>query len=161
MLGRTSAEYGAWFFLPSIGFMSGNFLVSRLTVRFGIDLLIWWGIALTVIGCIASAVLYVALPGWEMATIFLPQVVVGIGNGLLLPTAVAGAVSIRPQVAGSASGVTGFIQMMIGAVGAQLAGYVLAGAATAMPMLLLMLFFGIATGAAVFVLVTRQPPGPR
>ena len=31
MLGRTSAEYGLWFFLPSIGFMAGNFAVSRLT----------------------------------------------------------------------------------------------------------------------------------
>ena len=33
MLGRTSAEYGLWFFLPSIGFMAGNFAVSRLTGR--------------------------------------------------------------------------------------------------------------------------------
>ena len=31
MLGRTSAEYGLWFFVPSIGFMAGNFAVSRLT----------------------------------------------------------------------------------------------------------------------------------
>jgi DHA1 family bicyclomycin/chloramphenicol resistance-like MFS transporter len=159
MLGRTSAEYGAWFFLPSIGFMSGNFLVSRLTVRFGIDALIWWGIALTVIGCLASAALYVALPGWEMATIFLPQIVVGIGNGLLLPTAIAGAVSIRPQVAGTASGMTGFVQMMIGAAGAQLSGQMLAGASTAMPLLLLMLFFGIATGTVVLILVTRRSAG--
>ncbi len=27
MLGRTSAEYGLWFFVPSIGFMAGNFAV--------------------------------------------------------------------------------------------------------------------------------------
>src|SRR6266699_3720474 len=40
MLGRTSAEYGLWFFVPSIGFMAGNFAVSRLTTRFGIDALI-------------------------------------------------------------------------------------------------------------------------
>ena len=31
MLGHTSAEYGLWFFVPSIGFMAGNFAVSRLT----------------------------------------------------------------------------------------------------------------------------------
>src|SRR6516164_9712400 len=43
LLGRTSAEYGLWFFVPSIGFMAGNFAVSRLTARFGIDALIWWG----------------------------------------------------------------------------------------------------------------------
>src|SRR5207249_10732312 len=131
VLERTSAEYGLWFFIPSIGFMSGNFAVSRLTSRFGVDALIWWGIALTITGCLLNVVVYVALPGWEMATIFLPQIIIGFGNGLLLPTSVAGAVSIRPQVAGPASGVTGFIQMAIGAAAAQLGGQVVAHAAGA------------------------------
>jgi len=155
MLGRTSAEYGLWFFVPSIGFMAGNFAVSRLAARFGIDALIWWGIVLTIVGCLINVLVYIALPGWEMATIFLPQIIVGFGNGLLLPTAIAGAVSIRPQVAGTASGMTGFIQMAVGAVAAQLSGHAIAGASNAMPMLLLMLFFGVATAAAVFALVRR------
>ena len=155
LLGRTSAEYGLWFFLPSIGFMAGNFAVSRLTARFGIDALIWWGIALTIIGCLLNVLVYVALPGWEMATIFLPQIVIGFGNGLLLPTSVAGAVSIRPQVAGTASGTTGFIQMAIGAAAAQLGGHVIAHASDATPMLLLMLMFAIATAIAVWTLVRR------
>ena len=155
LLGRTSAEYGLWFFIPSIGFMAGNFAVSRLTARFGIDALIWWGIALTIIGCVLNVLVYIALPGWEMATIFLPQIVIGFGNGLLLPTSIAGAVSIRPQVAGTASGTTGFIQMAIGAAAAQLGGHVIAHASDAMPMLLLMLMFGIATAIAVWTLVRR------
>jgi MFS transporter, DHA1 family, multidrug resistance protein len=153
LLGRTSAEYGLWFFVPSIGFMAGNFAVSRLTARFGIDALIWCGIALTIIGCLLNVLVYLALPGWEMATIFLPQIVIGFGNGLLLPTSIAGAVSIRPQVAGTASGATGFIQMAIGAAAAQLGGHVIAHASDAMPMLLLMLMFGIATAIAVWTLV--------
>jgi MFS transporter, DHA1 family, multidrug resistance protein len=155
LLGRTSAEYGLWFFVPSIGFMAGNFAVSRLTARFGIDALIWWGIVLTIIGCLLNVLVYLALPGWEMATIFLPQIVIGFGNGLLLPTSIAGAVSIRPQVAGTASGTTGFIQMAIGAAAAQLGGHVIAHASDAMPMLLLMLMFGIATAIAVWTLVRR------
>jgi DHA1 family bicyclomycin/chloramphenicol resistance-like MFS transporter len=155
MLEHTSAEYGLWFFIPAIGFMAGNFAVSRLTTRLGVDALIWWGIALTIAGCLLNVLVYVALPGWEMATIFLPQIVVGFGNGLLLPTSIAGAVSIRPQVAGTASGMTGFIQMTVGALAAQLGGHVVAQAADATPMLLLMLFFGIATAVAVFALVRR------
>jgi MFS transporter, DHA1 family, multidrug resistance protein len=151
MLGRTSAEYGLWFFVPVFGFMAGNFAVSRLAARLGIDALIWWGIALTIAGCLINAAVYFAIPG--MATIFLPHLIIGFGNGLLLPTAIAGAVSIRPQVAGTASGMTGFIQMAIGAVAAQLSGHLVAGATNAMPMLLLMLFFGIATAVAVFALV--------
>jgi MFS transporter, DHA1 family, multidrug resistance protein len=156
MLGHSSAEYGLWFFIPSFGFMAGNFAVSRLARRLGIDALIWWGVALTIAGALVNVAVYVAIPGWEMATIFLPQIIIGLGNGLLLPTAVAGAVSIRPQVAGTASGMTGFIQMAIGAAAAQLSGHVIAGASNAMPMLLLMLGFAIATAAAVFVLVTRR-----
>ena len=155
VLGRTSAEYGLWFFVPSIGFMAGNFAVSRLTAQFGIHALIWWGITLTIFGCVLAVLVYVALPGWEMATIFLPQIVIGFGNGLLLPTSIAGAVSIRPQVAGTASGVTGFIQMAIGAGAAQLSGHIIGHASDAMPMLLLMLAFGLATGVAVFALVRR------
>jgi DHA1 family bicyclomycin/chloramphenicol resistance-like MFS transporter len=155
MLGHTSAEYGLWFFIPAIGFMSGNFAVSRLTARFGVDALIWWGIAFTIVGCLLNLLVYVALPGWEMATIFLPQIVIGFGNGLLLPTSIAGAVSIRPQVAGTASGMTGFIQMSVGAMAAQLGGHVVAQAGDATPMLWLILFFGIATAAAVFTLVRR------
>jgi MFS transporter, DHA1 family, multidrug resistance protein len=135
--------------------MAGNFAVSRLAGRFSIDALIWWGIAFTVVGCLLSVTAYVALPGWEMAAIFLPQIIVGVGNGLLLPTSVAGAVSIRPQVAGTASGVTGFIQMAIGAGAAQLGGYVVAEATDAIPLLLLMLGCGVATGVAVFALVRR------
>src|SRR5260370_31732655 len=50
VLGHTSAEYGVWFFVPSIGFMAGNFAVSRLTGQFGIHALVWWGLGLTVFG---------------------------------------------------------------------------------------------------------------
>jgi DHA1 family bicyclomycin/chloramphenicol resistance-like MFS transporter len=64
-------------------------------------------------------------------------------------------VSIRPQVAGTASGATGFIQMAIGAAAAQLGGNVIAHAPDAMPMLLLMLTFGVATAVAVWTLVRR------
>jgi len=155
MLGRTSAEYGLWFFVPSIGFMSGNFAVSRLTARFGINTLIWWGAVLTVVGALLNAFAYLALPGWEMATIFLPQIIVGFGNGLLLPTSVAGAVSIRPQVAGTASGITGFTQMAIAAGAAQLSGHLVAHASGPIPMMVQMLFFGIATAAAFLLLVRR------
>ena len=122
--------------------------------------MIWWGIVLTIVGCALNALfVYRALPGWEMATVFLPQVVIGFGNGLLLPTSIAGAVSIRPQVAGTASGMTGFIQMAIGAAAAQLSGHVIARRLDAMPMLLLMLLFGLATAAAFLALV-RGARGP-
>ena len=36
-MGRTSAEYGVWFAISSIGYMAGNFVASRLSTRYGID----------------------------------------------------------------------------------------------------------------------------
>ena len=83
-------------------------------------------------------------------------IVIGLGNGLLLPTSIAGAVSIRPQVAGTASGMTGFIQMGIGAVAAQLSGHVIGHASDAMPMLWLMLAFGLALAVAFLALVPQR-----
>ena len=50
LMGRTSAEYGVWFAISSIGYMAGNFAASRLSMRFAIDTLIWWGIAIEVLG---------------------------------------------------------------------------------------------------------------
>ena len=45
----------------------------------------------------------------------MPQMVISFGNGLMLPGAIAGAVSVRPQAAGTAAGITGFAQMALGA----------------------------------------------
>ena len=153
MLGRTSAEYGLWFFIPSFGFMAGNFAVSRLTMAFRHRRPDLVGDRAHHRGLPHQCRRLCRLPGLGAGAIFLPQLIIGFGNGLLLPTAVAGAVSIRPQVAGTASGMTGFVQMGIGAGAAQLAGHAIAGASSAMPMLLLMLFFGVATAVAVFALV--------
>jgi hypothetical protein len=50
---------------------------------------------------------------------------------------------------------TGFIQMTIGAAAAQLSALVIAGASDGVPMLLLMFSFGVATAAAVFLLLRR------
>ena len=44
----------------------------------------------------------------------------------MLPGAISGAVSVRPQAAGTAAGITGFTQMAVGAVVTQYAGTLLA-----------------------------------
>jgi DHA1 family bicyclomycin/chloramphenicol resistance-like MFS transporter len=64
--------------------------------------------------------------------------IVNVGNGLLLPGAIAGAVSVRPQAAGTAAGITGFTQMALGAVIAQYAGTLMADSPSALPLSLLM-----------------------
>jgi len=154
-MGRSSAEYGFWFAVASLGYMSGNFTASRLSQRAGIDAMIIAGIVFELIGSSVTAVLVATLPEAGPAIIFLPQLVISYGNGLLLPNAIAGAVSVRPQAAGTASGMTGFTQMATGAASTQVVMMLLSGAATAMPMAGQMLLVVVATGAAYFGLVRR------
>jgi MFS transporter, DHA1 family, multidrug resistance protein len=155
MMGRSSAEYGLWFAVVSLGYMSGNFTVARLSQRFGVDAMIVAGIVFELIGAVVTALLVAT--HWQAgpAVIFLPQLVISYGNGLLLANAIAGAVSIRPQAAGSASGMAGFAQMAIGAASTQLVSIMLRDAATAMPMAWMMLVAVLCTVAAYVGLVRR------
>ncbi len=135
--------------------MSGNFTASRLSQRFGIDTMIMAGVTFELAGSTLTCALVATLPGAGPAIVFLPQLLISYGNGLLLPNAIAGAVSVRPQAAGTAAGMTGFTQMSIGALSTQWVSTLLAGAATAMPMAWQMLAAVVATGIAYGVLVRR------
>jgi DHA1 family bicyclomycin/chloramphenicol resistance-like MFS transporter len=76
----------------------------------------------------------------------------GAGNGLVLPSGIAGAVSIKPEVAGAASGLTGSLQMGSGALAAPLIGAVLD--TTIWPLIIVMAGFSMLAIAA-FGLVAR------
>jgi DHA1 family bicyclomycin/chloramphenicol resistance-like MFS transporter len=138
IMGRSSPEFGLWFAFSSVGYMAGNFLTSRLSTRLGVDRMIWWGLAIQGVGAAAAIALAALAHRWGPAIIFLPQLVLGLGNGVMLPNAIAGAVSVRPQAAGTASGFLGCIQMTIGAAFVQLGGLVLVDATTVLPMALLL-----------------------
>jgi DHA1 family bicyclomycin/chloramphenicol resistance-like MFS transporter len=153
LMGRTSAEYGAWFVITSLGYMTGNFTASRLSQRFGVDGMILAGIVCELVGSSLTAVLVASLPHAGPAIIFLPQLLISYGNGLLLPNAIAGAISLRPQAAGAASGMTGFAQMAVGAASTQVVSIALAGASDAMPMAWMLVILVVATGVAYGTLV--------
>jgi DHA1 family bicyclomycin/chloramphenicol resistance-like MFS transporter len=138
IMGRSPPEFGVWFAMSSVGYMAGNFLTSRLSMRFGVDRMIWWGLAVEGIGATGGIMLAAFAHPWGPAIIFIPQLIMGFGNGIMLPNAIAGAVSIRPQAAGTASGFLGCIQMTIGAAFVQLGGLVLVDATTVLPMALLL-----------------------
>jgi MFS transporter, DHA1 family, multidrug resistance protein len=138
LMGRTSAEYGVWFVISSIGYMAGNFTVSRLSMRSGIHALIIWGIVAEVAGGLLAAALALWLPDAGPSIVFLPQLVIAYGNGLMLPGAIAGATSVRPQAAGTAAGIIGFTQMGLGAVLVQFTAWVLGDATSALPLALMM-----------------------
>jgi DHA1 family bicyclomycin/chloramphenicol resistance-like MFS transporter len=155
LMERSSAEYGVWFAICSIGYMAGNYGASRLSTRFGIDRMIWWGIGFEVLGVALSAVLAIFAMHWGPAIVFGPQLIVNFGNGLLLPGAIAGAVSVRAQAAGTAAGIIGFSQMALGAAVTQYAGTLLSESPSAVPLALLMAVLAAVLAISFGLLVRR------
>lgn len=156
MMGRTSAEYGAWFAVTAFSYLLGNMTTARMTPRRGIDTMIRAGVAFELLGAVLSLLAAVTLPAGGPEIVFLPQTLISFGNGLLLPNAIAGAISVRPQAAGTASGISGFTQFAIGAAAAQWMSHVLVSASTPLPLALAMVALAAAAGIAFAVLV-RAP----
>jgi DHA1 family bicyclomycin/chloramphenicol resistance-like MFS transporter len=155
IMGRSSVEFGVWFGVTSFGYMLGNFAAARYSQRYGVDAMVKWGLTLEVLGT-AATVASAALVPHSAALIFLLQIVVQIGNGMLLPNAIAGAVSVRPQTAGTAAGIVGFAQMALGAAAAQGMTYVHIGATSGVPLALTMLAWSAAALAAYWLLLRRK-----
>ena len=136
ILHRPASEYGFYFILTAIGFMSGSFVAARISERVGIDRMILAGSALSLVTVAGTAVL-LAAGLWHPLTLFGPASVAAFATGLSMPNAQAGAISINPKAAGSASGLLGFIQMAVGAGVAQTVGTIHDG--TPYPMIAVML----------------------
>ncbi len=137
-MGMPKTAYGLWFICISMGYMVGNFCSGRFSVRYGIDRMIRIGNVLGMAGVAILAALAL-IPVMHPAAIFVPNILMSIGNGFLLPNAVAGAVSVDPKAAGAAAGLTGFMQMAMGAAGSYAAGLVTSG--SPLPMALMMVAF--------------------
>lgn len=153
-MGRSPAELGLWFILSSLGYMAGNYLAGRFSARFGIYAMIWWGLVLELIGTVAAVAMVPLLPVVGPIALFGPITLIYLANGIALPSAIAGAISVRPEAAGTASGVAGFTQMGCGALFSQLITYPMAGATTALPMTIAMVIISVA-GLVIYWFLIR------
>jgi MFS transporter, DHA1 family, multidrug resistance protein len=132
IMGRPATEYGLWFIIVSVGFMIGNFCAARLTARIGLDRMVLLGSSLGLLGTLLAAGLMIGL-SWTPVALFGPMMLAAFANGLAIPNAQAGAVSVDPVLAGTASGLSGFTQMACAAVVSQAVGMLQNG--TPYPML--------------------------
>ncbi|HJV27753.1 MAG TPA: hypothetical protein VJ673_18880 [Aromatoleum sp.] len=133
-----------------VGMVAAQFLSKRggvvRTLRIGL------GISLVS----ALAALMVAAGSQPtLLQLLLPQLPLAFGAGLVIPSAIAGAVTPQGQRAGLAAGLLGCLQMF----GAALFGYVAVRlyAGTAVPMLAIQVG-AFALAAAVMLLIHRQSP---
>ena len=136
VLNRPPTEYGYYFVMIPVGFMAGNYVARHFGRKMSIDKMIRVGASATIIGISFAIALQLAGIHDPLA-LFAPIAIATFGNGITLPNAQAAAINEFPQFAGSASGLTGFLQMSVSAIAAQLVAFIFNG--TVYPLLLLML----------------------
>jgi len=154
-MGRSSAEYGAWFASTGFAYFIGNLFCVRFSPRYQLDRLIWFGLALQLTGaCLNFA--------WSMfgfnqvpAVLFGTQMLVMFANASVMANSAAGAISVRPGAAGTASGAMGFLQMGIGALTSQLGAFLGGHFVSTLPLTSAILALSLACVASMIFLVPR------
>lgn len=105
--GMGAADYGRWFALVAVGYIGGNLVAGRLSARLGTYRMMTLGVAPLLLGVGA----FVALSGSDHpAALFGPMLMVAFSNGITLPNASSALMSVRPALAGTASGLAGSLQ---------------------------------------------------
>ena len=143
MLGETPQAYSLYSLITVVGFAAGSFGAGRLTPRIGIDPTI-------VVGLIVVVAATFGMYGWaiwgtlSIFSIIMPMMFVVLGMGLVFPNSTAGALSIHPEIAGTASALLGFMQMAGAGVAIYIVGLMADG--THVPMTQALLLFGVLSG---------------
>jgi MFS transporter, DHA1 family, multidrug resistance protein len=131
MLHRPSTEFGIYFLLFPFGYLTGNFITSRIGSRVANETMVLGGslLLLATVAVQSSALLAGYVTPW---TLFVPGFFLTLSQGLSLSYAQAGAMATNLKLAGTAAGIGVFMQNFCGAAFVQLYGFLADG--TAIPL---------------------------
>lgn len=135
--GLSPAILGLALGAPPIGFVLGNTMSVRLSTRLSVGQLVVLGRAVTLAG-MSMALVSWWITGGSVLSFFGFMPLIGLGNGLTLPAANVGAMSVEPDLAGSAAGLSGALMVGSGAVMSYVTGALLTGAPDPMRLLALL-----------------------
>ena len=146
---------GFGFGAPAIGYAIGNYLSGRFSTAVGINKMIQTGALITSSGMVLA--LAISLSGYGSALSFFGLCTcVGLGNGLVMPNASAGMLSVRPHLAGTASGLGSSILIGGGAALSAFAGVALGWGTTDAPLLIIMAISACLGYVAIVFVVARE-----
>ncbi|MBX9649401.1 MAG: multidrug effflux MFS transporter [Xanthobacteraceae bacterium] len=155
-MGRSSAEYGAWFATTGFAYLVGNLFCVRFAPRHSLEKLIWFGLALQLGGSLLNLIWSLSGINQAPSVLFGTQMIVMVANAFVMSNSVAGAISVRPEAAGTASGAMGFLQMGIGALVSQFGAYLGGHSATTLPLTAAIFAISIACASTMFFIVPRR-----
>ncbi|CUH76513.1 MFS transporter, DHA1 family, bicyclomycin/chloramphenicol resistance protein [Tropicibacter naphthalenivorans] len=155
VFGLSTTTLGLYFGAPAVGYAFGNFISGKFSARIGVNTMVLAGGVIITFGMALSMLVFAVGLGSALS-FFGFMTFVGFGNGLTIPNATAGALSVRPYLAGTASGLAGAIMLGGGAALSSLAGALLGPGTGAWPLLWLMLLSAVASIAATMVVIQRE-----
>lgn len=155
LYGLSPTHLGLYFSVTGIGYGAGNFLSGRYSMRMGVVRMIVWGNALMAVGVVLQIV-GVAVGVGGAAAFFAPFLLVGVGNGLVLPNSNAGMLSVRPALAGTASGLGGAFMIGGGAALSALAGAWMTVETGAWPLLAIMSASLVGSILSILLVIRRN-----
>lgn len=121
----SASSYGIWFAMVAVGYLSGNLTAGRFSERLGTARMIRLGFFPFATGMV---LFWVLLPLHHPASLFLPMMIVAFSNGMSLPAMITTAMSFRPSLSASASGLAGSAQTAFGVILSVAMGYLLPSA---------------------------------
>lgn len=154
VFGLSPAMLGIYFGTPALGYFFGNFLSGRFAMRAGINPMVLGGALICTAGLTLNMAWFAAGLG-TAESFFAFMAIVGLGNGLVIPNGTAGAISVRPHLAATASGLSGALMLGLGAALSALSGALLGPGSSVWPLLSLM-FATAALGLVSILAVIRR-----
>ncbi len=119
VLGVSPARFGLLLFFPAVASFAGFMVAARVTGRVGGQRMMRMGAIIAFAGTLSMAGL--ALAGvWHPLALFIPGMAIGFANAIAAPSSTIGAISRDPTIAGAASGLLGFLQLVTAAASTQL-----------------------------------------
>ena len=137
VFGLEPKNLGLLFGAPALGYLVGNYIAGRFSTKIGLDKMIFLGITIALLGISISLVVSFLSMG-SIFSFFGFMTFVGLGNGMSLPNATSGMMSINPKLAGTAAGLGGAIMIGGGAGLSSVANFILSPGSTEVPLLVLM-----------------------
>jgi DHA1 family bicyclomycin/chloramphenicol resistance-like MFS transporter len=112
------AKFGLLLFFPALASFAGFILAARVTNRVGGWRMMKAGAIIAAAGTASMAGF--ALAGiWHPLALFVPGMLIGFANAIAAPSSTIGAISRDPAIAGAASGLLGFLQLVTAAAATQ------------------------------------------
>jgi DHA1 family bicyclomycin/chloramphenicol resistance-like MFS transporter len=116
--------YGVYFVIVNLGFGAAALITGRFVGRVGPAPFMVAGAGIAVLATAGMTATF-AVGNNSALDYFVPMLIINFGNGLMQPNAIASVASVRPELAGTATGLAGALQVLFGAAATTVVGTIL------------------------------------